>query len=266
LDAGTITQDEYDTRMSEMETRITEMVESTAAVNRGGHDAGGIMKEYQIVSDLTGLEADAVKEAREGGQSLADIAAEYDVDEDTLIAAIMEDFAARLQEQLDAGTITQDEYDTRMSEMETRITEMVESTAAVNRGGHDAGGIMKEYQIVSDLTGLEADAVKEAREGGQSLADIAAEYDVDEDTLIAAIMEDFAARLQEQLDAGTITQDEYDTRLSEMETRITEMVESTNAVPQGGPGNGPGGPGRPGRPNNSSGNSQTTDFKASSFK
>jgi hypothetical protein len=115
------------------------------------------------------------------------------------------------------------------------------------RGGSDM------VSVTAKLTGLSASEVITAVQGGQTFAQVAEAHNVSKDKLIAAVVADHKANLDAQVKAGTLTQAQADTMLTEMKTRITAEVDSTQLRGQGmrgGPG-GRGGRGMMGQPGNS---------------
>jgi len=84
---------------------------------------------------------------------------------------------------------------------------------------------------VLDLLGMTQAEIREARQAGQSLVEIAAEQGVTEDQLVATILAEKKAVLDEKVAAGNMTQNEADQMLIRMEERIREQVNRTEAGP-----------------------------------
>jgi len=93
-------------------------------------------------------------------------------------------------------------------------------------GGYGAS-IGECEDVVAELTGYTEEEIQEMRLDGKSLVEIAAFANVDEETLIDALLEEHQTKLDELLDEGTITEDQYDTMLANMTERIEEMVNRT---------------------------------------
>jgi hypothetical protein len=91
----------------------------------------------KVVSDLTGLGLDEVRDERQAGKSLASIASENGVDEATLASAVIESNQTRLKASLEAGKITQEQYVACVSQMEERVEERLER---ITSGGNGEGG------------------------------------------------------------------------------------------------------------------------------
>ena len=213
----------------------------------GGHGAvkGGAQNMVKAVADLTGLDLETIRQERQAGKSLAAIAQEKGITEDELISKIVTDNQTRLQSLVDAGKMTQAQYDTCVADVQARIKENLESTATGKANGQaakmgKAGGAQNMVNTVADLTGLDIETIRQERQAGKSLAAIAQEKGVTEDELISKIAADNQARLQSLVDAGKMTQAQYDTCISDMQTRVKENLERTTTGPQNGQGQGAG--------------------------
>lgn len=149
---------------------------------------------------------------------------------------------ATLQPLVDDGTLT-----------EAQLEKVVAALTAAGPGGGDADGdgtMGRDgrgmgLQTVADVLGLTVDEVRSAIQSGTTLAELAEQHDSTAAELIDALVAEAQAHLDEEVAAGTLTQDEADARLAEATTRITEFVNNTQAAgPMGGErGHGPGGAG-----------------------
>lgn len=98
--------------------------------------------------------------------------------------------------------------------------------------GNGNGNGMRAQNIVgalADATGLSTDDIRAKKQEGKSFLDIADEADVSADQLTTRVMENNQTRLQERLEAGTITQDQYDQCLEQMQERVQERLENNGA-------------------------------------
>lgn len=96
----------------------------------------------------------------------------------------------------------------------------------------DAGGRLAD--IVASATGLSAADVQAKRQAGESFAQIAAEKNVSADAVVADALAIRKAALDEAVKAGTITQEQADAAIAQMETRLTDRVNSTTPGCAGG--------------------------------
>jgi hypothetical protein len=91
-------------------------------------------------------------------------------------------------------------------------------------GGHRGRNLGGAAQAI----GIEPDALREALQSGQSMADVATANGVDPSAVVDALIADAEDRLAEKVDDGTLTQAEADERLAEKTERIDDRV---NRVP-----------------------------------
>jgi hypothetical protein len=98
-------------------------------------------------------------------------------------------------------------------------------------------GAQTMVQSLAELTGKDVSDIQAQRHEGKSIATIAKENGVDQDTLVNTITKRNQEKLQTRLEAGTITQEQYDSCLQNMQQNIKERSERTET---GGPGPGQG--------------------------
>ncbi len=207
-----------------------------AEAGRRGHHGHG---NTEVVAEALGLTTDELHEARQSGQSLADIAAAQGVPIDTLIATLATSAEQNIAEKVAAGELTQEEADERLADLTDRITERVNQ--APGEGGRGGRRGFRNGEAVAEALGLTTDELHEAREAGQSLADVAVAQGVSVDAVVTAIVDGVEDHLAEEVAEGGLTQEEADERLASAEERATDKV---NAAPgEGGPqgARGPGG-------------------------
>ncbi len=111
----------------------------------------------------------------------------------------------------------------------------------------DAGARMVD--ILADLTGLDLEEVTDRRAAGESVADIAESEGVDVADVVGEATSVREQMLDERVADGTITAEDKDAILEQMNTRMNERVQSTDAgtCGEGGRGGGRGGMGGGGR-------------------
>ncbi len=98
-------------------------------------------------------------------------------------------------------------------------------------GGPRGGGRM--MGTVAEELGLTREELRAElqEEEERSIADVADEYDVEVDDLIDAVVAKAAEHLAEKVADGDLTQDEADARLAEIETKVTEKINSPDTPP-----------------------------------
>ncbi len=79
------------------------------------------------------------------------------------------------------------------------------------------------YNAIADALGIDTETLYAELQSGTTLAELAAEYGVDLDTVIAAQRTATQEHLQAMIDAGLMTQEQADARLALMEQRWEDM-------------------------------------------
>jgi lambda repressor-like predicted transcriptional regulator len=87
---------------------------------------------------------------------------------------------------------------------------------------------------VAQLLGMDTEAIHAERLSGKSLAAIAAEKGISKETLVATIVDAKREAVSEAVQAGTITQEQADHVLQQMEERVPLMVDRTTVGPANG--------------------------------
>ena len=134
--------------------------------------------------------------------------------------------SARLQEVLkplvDDGTITQAQADSVVTAL---------AAAGPMGGGHGGRGGRggPGLTVVATTLDMTEAEVREAISGGQTLAQLAEAKGSTGQALIDAILVEIEAHLNEEVAAGEHTQAEADAKLVDATTRVTEMVNNTDA-------------------------------------
>jgi hypothetical protein len=108
-----------------------------------------------------------------------------------------------------------------------------------DRGGRGCGGgkyLIKE--AAAEVLGISEDELVAGLRDGQSLAQIAEAQGMSVDEFRAALVENVTADLQARLDAGDITQEQFDEKVAELEANIDEIINAEGGVRFRGPGGG----------------------------
>lgn len=193
------------------------------------------------VADVLGIDATALRERLAAGESVADIAATEGVPVDEVVAALVAAAEERLDLAVADERITQDEADAKLTEVEERITAMVDGELPFGFGHHRHGFGGFGLDAISEVLGLDAAELGERLRAGDTLADIAAEQSVPIEDLTATIQAEISARLAEAVTDGRLTQERADEMLSGLTERIDDIV--NGEAPLGRRGFGPGGHG-----------------------
>jgi len=89
------------------------------------------------------------------------------------------------------------------------------------RGGGHRG---RHLEAAAAAIGIEEDALREALQNDQTIAQVAQAYNVDPQTVVDALVADVSARIDQKVADGDLTQAEADEKKAELPERMTALV------------------------------------------
>ncbi|NOX30688.1 MAG: hypothetical protein GXP35_11690 [Actinobacteria bacterium] len=200
---------------------------------------------------LEGLDLDRaeIRDALEAGATVAELAAQQGVDLDAAIDEIVAGAEERIAENPDSRFA--ENFDA--NELRQRLTDVVNGEVefgqsrfaggAEGRRGHVGAG-PGGFGALADALGLDQSDIREALQGGSTIAELADENDVDIDSVIAGIVADAEVRIAENPDSRFAENFDAD----ELKERLESVVngERPERPDFDGEGHGPGHRGRGG--------------------
>jgi len=121
-----------------------------------------------------------------------------------------------------AGTITQAQADAVTKALQDARPAM--DHAGGRWGGPRGGRLGASLDAAAKALGIDLDALRTELQSGKTLAEVATAHGIDVQKVIDALTADAKAKLDDAVKAGRITQEQADTRLSEMSTRLKDLV------------------------------------------
>ncbi len=206
----------------------------TPAAMAKGQDGGG-QRGARLLVTTAAEELDMTPQelvdgrASGGGSAKTAVAAETCESDDTIIDAVVEKVSEKLTEKVADGDMTQTEADERLAQVEEKVTEAVNSSLPERGQGKQGkrGGRALLRVAAEELGMTPQELVEELRsEEGRTIADVAADNSVSVDTIIDAAVEKASEKLAEKVANGDMTQAEADERLTQIEEKVTEAVNS----------------------------------------
>ena len=82
----------------------------------------------------------------------------------------------------------------------------------------------EEFRVAADTIGIPVAELREAVEGGQSIAEVAEAHGVSAQSVVDAVVTDLSAKLDQAVADGRITQERADTVKERLPERITNLV------------------------------------------
>ena len=122
------------------------------------------------------------------------------------------------------------------------------SKVGITKPAHDGRGPAKSLASVATVLKMTEAELKTQLDAGKSLADVAKAQGVNVQSVIDVIVAEVKAHVAEEVASGELTQAEADAKLADVNSKVTEMVNSTRpARGEGDHRGGRGGHGRHGR-------------------
>ncbi|MFA5774220.1 MAG: hypothetical protein WC864_02455 [Ilumatobacteraceae bacterium] len=190
---------------------------------------------------VLGLQRSELQTQLRSGKTLAEIATAQSVDVAKVIDSIVADAKSKLAAEVTSGDLTQAEADSKLAEITTRVTDMVSNGRPEGRMGFRNEGRhgRPDLSNLAAVLGLQSSELQTQLQSGKTLSEIATAQSVDVSKVIDSIVADAKSKLAAEVTSGDLTQAEANSRLAEITTRVTDMV--NNGRPEGLKGLGHGG-------------------------
>jgi hypothetical protein len=218
-----------------------------AASNASGPAGGGGPPGSAAISTYLGLTADQLRTDLQSGKTLAQVAAAQGKTVSGLEDAIVAGAKTSLDAAVAAGNLTAAQEATKLADLQSHVADIVNSTGppAGDHGGPGGPGGGPATKAIADYLGLTSDEIRTQLKSGKTLAQVATAQGKTVSGLEAAIVSDAKTHLDAAVSAGKLTTAQGTSMLSDLQSHVADMVNST-----GPPAGGSGGP--DGAPNDSS--------------
>jgi hypothetical protein len=145
------------------------------------------------------------------------------------------------------GTLTQAQADKVIEALQNAMPKRGEGRGGHGgKGGHGFGfGRGFDLEAAASALGIDIDALKTSLKEGQSIKEIAAAQGVDVQKVIDSLVAELKTKLDEQVAAGRMTQDEANQALLRSADFLTKLVNGEMPAFPGRPGGAPDAPGAP---------------------
>ena len=196
-----------------------------------GKGKGGKMGSSETLATALGVDTETLRSEFAAGKSIAAIAAEQGIAIDTVVAALVADLEAHLDEHVANGSLTENEANEKLASAEDRISEKVNEVPPARDGKSGPRRGAHLPTAVLEMLGIDGRALREAFAEGKSVAEIAEENGVEITDIVDMLVDERATYLTEHVADGSLTEDEAAEKLEAMEAKITERL---NTVPEAG--------------------------------
>jgi hypothetical protein len=183
--------------------------DAPAAADHGGPGKRFGRIDLGVAAEALGMTEDELRTAlEEDGTSIADVAADKGVEVQKVVDAIVADVNARIDQAVTDGDLEADRAEELKSGLADRVTEMVNGEFRGGRGGpghghgrgHGRGIGGADLGVAAEALGMTEDELRTAlEEDGTSIADVAADQDVDVQKVIDALVASATENLEERI-------------------------------------------------------------------
>ena len=209
-------------------------IAAAAGSNGPAPPAGGPPGAAAIASYL-GLSASELQSDLQGGKTLAQIATAEGKTVSGLEAAMVADAKSHLDGEVTAGTITSAQEQTMLSNLQSHLEDIVNSSGpAGGKGGPGHGGGPFASAAVASYFALTPTELRTDQQNGQTLAQIAAAQGKTVSGLEVALLADAKTHLDTEVAAGKLTSAQEESMLADLQSNIDSIVNSSGP-PAGAP-------------------------------
>lgn len=187
------------------------------------------------VADILGVEEQTIIEALQDGQTLIEIAGDYNVSEEDLIEQLAELQSDAIDEALDEGTLSDEEANDLKEQLSDRLEQIVESmgtnTTSYSKDGSTG---YSNYSLdlslltdAADILNIDEQTIIQGLKGGDTLAEIAEEYGVSADELLKELIDLQSDAIDDAVADGTLTDSQADNLKERLSDRLEQIIEGT---------------------------------------
>jgi hypothetical protein len=241
-------------------TEATTQAQPSTPNQKPGRGQRGMGGEWQVIADALGEDVATLQSDLQSGKSIADIAAEKNVELSTIVDAVVAQRQDALNTAVTDGRLTQEQADAQIALLKANLNVMFTQTFDQQAGdrpgfGQRGGGMV---DVLAKALGVDAATLQTDLQSGKTIADIATEKNVELSTVVDAVVAERAAALNAAVTSGRLTQEQVDAQIALLKADLTAAFSQPMGRgfgmmgmggfdgPMGGFNGGFGGPGRPG--------------------
>jgi len=230
VENGRITQERADELLADLETLITEGVSRDFPGRPGllGLVRNGERGLLESVADATGLSAREIMPLLRDGMTLAEVITANGGEVDAVIADAVADAAARINEAVENGRLTQEQADELIANLETLFTNSIDETLRGHFVETRVG--VNVLRLAAEQTGLTPREITRQLRGGATLAELLTEHGVEVNAFIDDVVAQAETRLARAVENGRITQERADELLANLREELSERLNLSNPL------------------------------------
>lgn len=188
------------------------------------------------IADAIGISTVDLVNAINEGSTIAEVAEANGSSGDAVVAAMTEDVAARIDEAVASGDLSEDEGAQKLATVTARLTELMDAeidlpepgtVRRIHRGLHGLAGAANAIGITVE------DLVNSINEGN-TIAEVAEANGSSGDAVVDAMVAAASERIDQAVESGRLTADEGEARLARLAERLTTFVNADLDLPEPG--------------------------------
>lgn len=175
----------------------------------------------------------AFRASMKEGKTLATIAKEQGVSEQSLQNFLTKQMTQRLEARVKAGKLTAEQAEKIKADIPTRVADMINGKRPMHRGGHMRGHAPFNNPKLLALLNIDAETLKAELKGGKTLVTIANEHGVSEQQLKAFMIEQMTQRLEAGIKEGRLTAEQAEKMKKNMAQHVDAMINGKGLMHKG---------------------------------
>jgi uncharacterized protein (DUF433 family) len=187
---------------------------------QGGGGRGGVRMAGQTAAATIGISPDDLRNQVRGGKTVGQIATEHGVDPSTVVNAIVVALTQQIDQKAAAGTIDAGRADQAKQKLPDVANRFVNETK--QRRGHR---ILKDaVQAAAKEIGVSVNELKDARNSGKSIAQVAKDHNKSVDDVVDAVVKAATSDIDQAVKDGKLDAQNADQIKQKLPDRVKQLV------------------------------------------
>jgi len=203
------------------------MVSAQDDANRNGVRGGIIREVLEVVSTETGLPIrDIISQMQPDGATLADVVEANGGSVANVVSTSVANITERTNQAVVDGTITQEQADNLLSNLEQVITDGINGDLSRGSNNGSPRGNMARVLLaaITDETGMDAQSVLQAVRDGSTLAEVIEANGGTVTNVVASATATVTEHVNNAVANGNMTQEQADNILGSLEQTLTDIL------------------------------------------
>lgn len=182
------------------------------------------IKDHAALLAFLKIDKETFHNEMKSGKTLAAIAQQQGISEQELKNFMMQQMSQRIEQGVQSGKLTAEQAEKMKQNMDQRVTERINGKAPMR--GHR----FVDKKELLNLLQVDAKMFRAEMKAGKSLAAVAKEHDVAEQTLKDFLLQQMQQHLDAAVKAGRVPADKAETMKAGMEQRVEHMMNGTGPM------------------------------------